>query len=191
MNANIRIAAPSDAQALVKIYAPYVEKTAITFEYSVPSVEEFSARIAKTLTKYPYLVAEYGGEIVGYAYTGAFHEREAYNHCAEISIYLRRDMHRKGLGSALYSAIEKISAAQNLLNIYACIASPKRESAYLDRCSEHFHERMGYSCVGRFNGCGYKFGEWFDMVYMEKRISTPHSPQSQFIPFSELTDVDF
>lgn len=188
MSVIIRKAELSDAEKLLEIYAPYVKKTAITFEYNIPSKEEFSARIAKTLEKYPYLVAEENNEPLGYAYTSAFHERAAYSHCAEVSIYLREDMRRKGLGKRLYSALEQISNAQNILNLYACIGSPIKQSDYLDSSSERFHERMGYSFVGRFHACGYKFGEWFDMVYMEKRISAPRSPQEQFIPFSKLKE---
>lgn len=191
LNAAIRIAVPSDARGLLEIYAPYVEKTAITFEYSVPSAEEFSARIAKTLEKYPYLVAEENGELLGYAYTSAFHERAAYSHCAELSIYLRGDMRRRGLGRRFYAALESISNAQNIHNLYACIGSPAKESAHLDRSSEQFHKRIGYSYVGRFQACGYKFGEWYDMVYMEKRISAPRQPQPPFVPFPALTEDVF
>ena len=56
-NIRIRLATPADAPALLDVYAPYVRQTAITFEYDVPSVEEFTARIEQTLTRYPYLVA--------------------------------------------------------------------------------------------------------------------------------------
>ena len=75
----IRRARENDAEALLKIYAPYVEHTAITFEYEVPSVEEFRSRIRHTLEKYPYLVAEEDGELLGYAYVGPFHDRPAYD----------------------------------------------------------------------------------------------------------------
>lgn len=79
-NVNIRVASPDDAEKLLKIYAPYVEKTAITFEYDVPTVHEFKKRIENTLERYPYLVAEVGDKIVGYAYTGSFVGRAAYDH---------------------------------------------------------------------------------------------------------------
>ena len=75
----IRIAEEADAEKLLEIYAPYVEKTAITFEYTVPSLEEFRERIRETLKKYPYLIAEKDGEVLGYAYTGAFGKRAAYS----------------------------------------------------------------------------------------------------------------
>ena len=97
----IRAAAVEDAAELLEIYKPYVEHTAITFEYEVPSVEEFAARITKTLQKYPYLVAEYEGRLIGYAYAGAFKERAAYDWSIETSVYVREDMKRMGVGRAL------------------------------------------------------------------------------------------
>ncbi len=79
---NIRLVNKNDAVVLVAIYAPYVEKTAITFKYDVPSVEEFFGRIEKTLERYPYLVAEEEGVILGYAYASTYYGREAYNWAA-------------------------------------------------------------------------------------------------------------
>ena len=94
MSILIRPASPADAQALLAIYTPYVVQTAITFEYDVPTPVEFTARIAATLEKYPYLVAEQDGVPVGYAYAGAFHERAAYDWSVETSIYV--EQHQKG-----------------------------------------------------------------------------------------------
>ena len=73
----IRPAKLSDAPAIQAIYAPYVEKTAITFEYEVPSVQEFEARISKTLEKFPYLVVEEDGRVLGYAYASTYYARTA------------------------------------------------------------------------------------------------------------------
>ena len=177
-NVRIRIASPADAEALRSIYAPYVENTAITFEYEVPSLEDFQLRIRRTLQRYPYLAAERDGEILGYAYTGAFVGRAAYDWAAETSIYLREDMRKQGLGRRLYQALEDISRAQNITNLYACIAWPEREDAYLTRNSVQFHAHMGYGEAGRFQKCGYKFGRWYDMVWMEKMLAGhPDVPQ--------------
>ena len=87
-NIRIRLATPADAPALLDVYAPYVRQTAITFEYDVPSVEEFTARIEQTLTRYPYLIAEVDGAVAGYAYASPFHARAAYGWDTELSIYL-------------------------------------------------------------------------------------------------------
>ena len=172
----IRPATPNDAAALAAIYAPYVTDTAISFEYTVPTVEEFRRRICKTLEKYPYLVAEGDGEPLGYAYTAPFVGRAAYDWAAETSIYVRRDCRHMGVGRRLYEALEAVSRAQNLLNLNACIGWPETEDAYLTRNSAQFHAHMGYRMVGTFYNCGYKFGRWYHMVWMEKQLDR-HPPQ--------------
>lgn len=186
-NVNIRVASPDDAQRLLEIYAPYVEKTAITFEYDVPSVHEFKKRIEHTLEKYPYLVAEIGDEIVGYAYTGSFVGREAYNHSAETSIYVDGNYRHGGIGKKLYEAIEEISAAQNITNLYACIGYPTVEDEHLTMNSVNFHAHLGYKLVGRFEKCGRKFDTWYDMVWMEKIIGEHDEEIRDFIPFPSLS----
>ena len=183
---SLRVASPEDAEALLRIYAPYVLETAITFEYDVPSVEEFRGRISRTLERYPYLCAVLDGEIVGYAYTGAFHERAAYDWCAEISIYLDKDRRGLGAGRRLYQAIEKLSLAQNIFNLNACIACPEVEDEYLTNNSVEFHAHMGYRMVGRFHNCGYKFGRWYHMVWMEKLLAEHPEVPKAVVPFSQI-----
>lgn len=174
----IRIAAVADAEALLGIYAPYVTDTAITFEYEIPSVEEFAGRITHILEKYPYLVAERQGEIVGYAYAGGFHARAAYAWAAETSIYVSRESKKCGVGGALYRALEAALSAQGILNMNACIAYPQQEDEHLTRNSVDFHAHMGYRWVGEFRQCGYKFDRWYDMVWMEKLIGAHHPGQA-------------
>lgn len=169
----VRPASPEDAAALLAIYAPYVEKTAVTFEYDVPTLEDFTGRIARTLERYPYLAAEAGGTVLGYAYAGPFKERAAYDWAVETTVYLRQDARRRGIGRALYGALERCLAAQGVLNLGACIAAPEREDEYLTRDSVEFHSRLGYRLVGEFRQCGCKFGRWYNMVWMEKHIG-PH-----------------
>lgn len=166
----IRTVTPADAEELLKIYAPYVENTAITFEYEVPTVQEFEGRIRNILKKFPYLAAEQDGEIVGYAYVSPFHERAAYQWGVETTVYVRGDKKKQGIGKALYEALENILALQNILNLNACIGYPKAEDEHLTKNSVQFHERMGYRFVGEFYKCGYKFGRWYNMVWMEKHI---------------------
>ena len=101
----IRVAALDDAEELLEIYAPYVRETAITFEYEVPSPEEFRERIAHTLEKYPYLVAEHDGKIVGYAYVSPFKERAAYAWAVETYLYVDQYCTRMGIGKKLPSAL--------------------------------------------------------------------------------------
>ncbi len=186
--ATIRLATLADAPALLAIYAPYVQNTAITFEYEVPSLEEFEDRMRHTMARYPYLVAEADGTVLGYAYASSFHEREAYGWGAEVTIYVRQDQQRRGLGRALYSALERALTRQGVLSAYACIAYTKAEDIYLTNNSSVFHEHLGYRLVGRFRKCGYKFNRWYDMVWMEKQLG-PHSVSPEPVRnFPEVAD---
>ena len=166
----IRNATVADAERLLEIYSYYVEKTAISFEYDTPSLEEFTNRIANTLKKFPYLVVEEDSVVQGYAYAGPFKERAAYNHSCELSIYLARDAHGRGYGRKLYEALEVALKAKGILNLYACIGDPIIEDEYLTKNSEQFHQHLGFVKVGEFHKCGYKFGRWYNMIWMEKII---------------------
>ncbi|MBR1405236.1 MAG: N-acetyltransferase [Treponema sp.] len=169
----IRNATSADAERLLEIYAYYVEHTAITFEYDVPTLEEFKTRIQTTLAQFPYLCLVSGENIVGYAYAGIFHEREAYKHSVELSIYIDKNEKKHGFGRALYTALERELQERGIYNLYACIAYPgSDEDEYLTKDSVRFHERLGFSVVGRFTKCGRKFNRWYDMVYMEKLIGS-------------------
>ena len=188
MEIRIEIATPADAAALLEIYAHYVKHTAITFEYDVPSLEEFAQRIKNTLEKYPYLIAKRGGEILGYAYAGAFHPRAAYGWAAELAIYVKNGCQKMGVGKRLYAALEEILKAQGILNLNACIAYPETEDEYLTKNSVEFHRHLGYRLVGQFSQCGYKFGRWYHMVWMEKIIGEHLENQPPVRPFPEIKD---
>ena len=185
-NIIIRPVVEDDAPALLAIYGWYVLHSAVTFEYDVPAEEEFRRRIARTLEKYPYLAAEKDGVILGYAYAGAFHSRAAYGWAAELSIYLDREARGRGLGRRLYEAMEAALKAMGVANLYACIASPITEDEYLDNASERFHARLGYVTVGRFHRCGYKFGRWYDMIWMEKNVGEHECPPRDVVPYPSL-----
>ena len=101
----IRIATVEDAESIQKIYAPYVLNTTITFELEPPTVKEMADRISHTLEKYPYLVAVEEGEVIGYAYAGTLYDRRAYDHSAELSIYIDDGKRHKGIGHLLYNAL--------------------------------------------------------------------------------------
>ncbi|WP_434311709.1 GNAT family N-acetyltransferase [Hominifimenecus sp. rT4P-3] len=184
----IRIATEQDAEQLREIYAYYVKNTAITFEYEVPSVDEFRTRICKTLERYPYLVAERENIPVGYAYAGAFKERKAYDWSVETTIYVAKDVRKSGVGRELYAALENALAYQNIINLNACIASPIVEDEYLTANSIQYHEHFGYKVVGEFHKCGYKFGRWYNMVWMEKCIAEHPDHPLPMIPFARIRD---
>ena len=198
----LRIATTYDAPAILEIYAPYIRDTAITFEYVVPSVEEFAVRISSTLANYPFIVAKQKGRVIAYAYAGVFKTRAAYCHSVESSIYVKQSAKQQGVGSILYAALESILLAQNVFSINACIAVPVGENdPYLTTGSVLFHENQGYKQAGRFHGCAYKFNRWYDIVWMQKlqhghieRLEKCMYDESDettntvpsFIPFSEL-----
>ncbi len=187
----IRIAREEDAARLLEIYSYYVEHTAITFEYEIPSEEEFRERIRHTLSRYPYLVEEQDGRIVGYVYAGAFKGRAAYDWAVETSIYVEKGDHRHGVGRDLYEALEQALRLQGIRNAEACIAAPRGEDPYLPPDSIAFHEHLGYHLVGRFEECAYKFGRWYDMVWMEKFIGDhPEEPGAvaKILSFPEIRD---
>lgn len=168
----IRTATVDDAEALLNIYGYYVTHTAISFEYEVPTAEEFKRRIGNTLKKYPYLAAVQDKEILGYAYAGPFVGRAAYDWSAEVTIYLAADKRKQGLGRMLYEALEQELIKMGILNLYACIGCIETSDEYLTNNSAQFHEHMGYTKAGHFHKCGYKFGRWYDMIWMEKIIGS-------------------
>lgn len=182
----IRLASEDDAEELLKIYEPYVRKTAVTFEYDVPSVEEFRTRIKNVLVKFPYLIAEENSVILGYAYVGIFKNRPAYDWDVESSIYVRTDMRRNGVGRLLYDSLEAMLEEQGILNFNACVACPEVEDEYLTMNSVRFHERLGFRKVGEFHKCGYKFGRWYNMTWMEKHIGEHVDNQPEVKPFSQV-----
>lgn len=169
-NITIRSATTADAEQILNIYSYYVQNTAISFEYNVPTLDEFSTRITNTLEKYPYLVAEQDDKIIGYAYGSQFHERDAYSWCAEVSIYVDVNTRNSGVGRTLYEALEKALKEMGILNLYACISYTDTEDEYLNNNSAQFHAHLGYKENGRFHKCGYKFNRWYDMIWMEKFI---------------------
>ena len=187
----IRTAVADDAGKLLEIYSYYVRNTAVTFEYEVPAEAEFRGRIENTLRKYPYLVALYEGEVAGYCYASAFHPRAAYGWDAETSIYLRNDMHRKGIGRLLYERLEEILRQMNIVNLYACIACTQdKDDPYLTNNSPDFHAHLGYVKAGHFAKSGYKFGRWYDMTFMEKTIGERAEKMPEVIPFAELPSLN-
>lgn len=166
----IRKARPEDAERLLEIYSYYVDRTAVSFEYDSPSTEEFRKRIENTLAHYPYIVIESDGRLQGYAYAGPFKSRDAYEWSCEVSIYIDRYARGRGLGKLLYAALEDRLRCMGILNMYACIAYTEKEDEYLNNDSEKFHSKMGFRKCGEFHECGFKFGRWYDMIWMEKTI---------------------
>ena len=183
----IRLATVEDAAAVRAIYAPYVVETSVTFETVVPEVEEFERRISTTLEKYPYLVAELDGQVVGFSYAMAFRPRISYIRSVETSIYVKKDLKRGGIGGKLYRTLAQILALQNVYNLNACIAHMDPPNEYVPATSRLFHEKIGFKKAAHFTKCARKFDQWIDMIWMEWiPVEHPETPD-EFIP---LPDVD-
>ena len=136
-----------DAERLVEIYSYYVLNTAVSFEYDVPSVDEFKERICHTKEKYPYLVCLKDNRIIGYVYAGPYSTREAYSWTVSTSIYIDKEYRRCGAGSMLYKALEEELKKRGIINLLAGVAYIDEEDEYLSHDSYKFHLREGYSEV--------------------------------------------
>lgn len=173
-----RFASEEDAAQLLDVYAPYVQNTAVSFEYEVPSLQEFTERIRTVTQNYPYLVCEIAGRIVGYAYAQRQKARAAYGWNAELSIYLRQEYVRRGIGRAFYTALIDILRMQGVENVYGGVTMPNAGS-------ERLHEAMGFRRIGVFYHTGYKLGAWHDVAWYERRIGDAERPAA-FVPVSAL-----
>lgn len=164
----IRAATPDDAPELLAIYASYID-TPITFEFELPSKNEFVDRISDTLKTYPYLVLEENGKIRGYAYAGAIQSRAAYQWGAELSIYLDRDFTGHGRGTKLYRCLIECLKSQGIRTVYGCVTTP-------NPASKRLHEKSGFSRIGVFRNAGFKNGEWRDIAWFEKSVGEYSTP---------------
>ena len=171
----IRLATEADVPQMLAIYAPYVLTTTYTFEYEVPTEETFLARFRAITAQFPWLVWEENGQILGYAYGSLPFERAAYAWCAEDSLYLRPEAKKRGIGTKLLKCLEKFLELQGYRKVYAIITA--ENSVSLD-----FHRKNGYLCTATFENCGYKFGRWLGVTWMEKEL--PFVPFLGFFPIS-------
>ena len=169
-NLVIRPVQISDAPRLVEIYAPYILEKAVSFEYKVPTVEEFTQRIKTITQKYPYLVCTEGDKIIGYVYADTYSSREAYNWTVTTSIYVDKDYRRNGAGTLLYEALEEKLKAQGIVNLLAGVAYCEKEDEHLSHDSSKFHLKKGYTEVAHMKGVGKKFDKWYDLIWYQKKI---------------------
>ena len=156
-----RLATVEDAAEILAIYKPYIQKTAITFEYEIPSLEEFSDRISQTLENFPYLVAvNEDDKILGYAYASRYRERKAYDWVVELSVYVAEEAQHLHIGSELYRRLLCFLTELNYQRAYACITYPNPNSV-------KFHEKLGFHWIGVFEKSGYKFDQWWGICWMD------------------------
>lgn len=168
----IRDATPADAAACAAIYAPYVTDTAISFELEPPSTAEMAARITATQATHAWLVLEHDGEVVGYAYGGAYRARPAYRWSTEVSVYVDRGRQRTGGGRALYQALFDRLEARGYRTLVAGMALPNDASIAL-------HRALGFELVGTQRRIGWKHGEWRDVTWMQRTVGDDAVPPTE------------
>ena len=179
----IRLATEADIPAILDIYGPYILDTAISFEYSIPTLEEFTNRFRDITARFPWLVWEEDGEILGYAYASLPFGRAAYRWCAASSIYLAPQAQGRGIGRKLYEALEAILAEQGYRKTYAIITSDNPGSL----C---FHEHTGFRFLAEFPDCGIKFNKLYSVVWMEKSLNPDGIPKVFPKSVNEVVNVD-
>ena len=159
----IRNAGVKDAAAIQAIYAPIVERTAISFEDAPPAAAEMARRIVRTLEAYPYLVAAREGQLLGYAYAGPHRVRPAYRHSVDVTAYVAEAARRQGVGKALYGALLAALADAGYHAAFAGIALP-------NPASESLHKAVGFELVGTYREVGFKFGRWHDVAWWQRLL---------------------
>lgn len=180
MNAfRFRRVTEDDAAQLLDIYAPYVVDSVISFEYEVPSEEDFKQRIRSIAAEYPYFVCEMNGQIIGYAYAHRHMERAAYQWNAEISIYIRQGFTGKGLGKKMCQTLVELLRLQGIRNVFSCVTIPNERSV-------HLHQSMEFSTEGIFQQAGYKCGKWQTIAWFRKNIAPYTNEPASFLPISRI-----
>lgn len=177
----IRFAEVSDVPQMLAIYAPYIENTTSSFEYTVPTVEAFTKRFLEKTEQFAWLVWEEEGVVLGYAYGSAPFERAAYGWCAELSIYLHPSAQGRGIGRKLYAVSEELLRLQGYWKVYAIVTSENLSSVA-------FHEAVGYSVTARFPECGFKFGRWIGTIWLEKPLNTGEMPTHPPVPIRSIVN---
>jgi len=163
----IRLANPSDADAIASIYRPYVETSRISFEEQAPDGAEIAARMCSPL--HPWLIAEENGRVLGYASSSPYHRRPAYRWTVETSIYLAPEAQGRGLGRKLLSTLIELLTRQGYVTAIAAIALPNPVSIAL-------HERLGFVAAGTYCGVGFKLDEWTDVSLWQRDLAPRTAP---------------
>lgn len=173
----IRPATPDDAKAVLSIYAPHVTHGVASFEEDVPSANEMRGRIEARIGRYPWLVAEDEGNMLGYAYGGQFHARAAYRWTVETTVYVAGTAQRRGVGGLLYDALLDRLRRQGFVQAVAKISLPNDASVKL-------HERAGFRRAGVYRQVGWKLGRWVDVGLWQAELTDPSGPPDELLPFA-------
>ena len=176
---SIRPAVREDLPRMLEIYTPYVENTTYSFEYDPPTLTEFTRRFEAITRQFPWLVWEEQGAVLGYAYGSAPFQRAAYGWCAEATVYLCPQAHRRGVGSKLYRVLEDILRMQGYRKLYALVTSENTGSLA-------FHKAVGYRHLAEFSDCGEKFGRLCSVSWLEKDLNRPEDTPRRPVSFLEI-----
>ncbi len=179
MSATIRLATSNDAMGILAIYAPIVRETAISFEVTLPDINEMRRRIDNTLGRFPWLVCAEGQRILGYAYAHRHRDRAAYQWSVDVSVYVNAQARRSGIGRSMYTSLLSLLDLQGFYNAYAGINLPNPASVGL-------HEAMGFGLVGIYRSVGYKLGKWHDVGWWHRALRAPHVPPDPPVEFKRI-----
>ena len=167
----IRFANELDCENILKIYTPYILESAISFETTVPSLQEFTGRFKDINATYPWLVYEENGQILGYAYGSPHRSRCAYSWSCEVTVYVDPSHHQKGVGSLLYKSLFQILKMQGFYNLFAGITQPNEGS-------NKIHTKLGFKKIGTYKNIGYKFSAWHDVSWYQLEINSGSEPRT-------------
>ena len=181
-NLKLRLAGAEDAGAVSEIYRDYVAHTAVTFAGRAPSEEELRERIASDGAVYPVLVCEMEGRVLGFAYAARHMESAAFDFNAAVAMFVDKDAGGKGVGRALYDALERMLRAMGVINLYSQVAAPNPKA-------QHLHTAMGYMEAGRLHKAGFSQGRWRDVIFYEKSLALHDAAPKAVCPVRALEEA--
>jgi phosphinothricin acetyltransferase len=177
--ATLRLVREDDAEHIAAIYAPYANRTAVSFAYRAPTAEEYRERIRRTIARLPWVVCERDGIVVGYAYASPHRLSPAYRWSVETSIYVHPEHHRTGIGRALYATLLQALHLLGYHRAYAGVTDPNPASVGL-------HEAVGFERFATFEEVGYKLGAWQSVIWLVYRLGNDDHPPTEPRLFPDL-----
>ena len=177
----IRLAFEDDARAIAAIYRPVVESTPISFEIQPPDEQEMRSRIAATTQRYPWLVFERAGSVIGFAYASPHRSRAAYQWSVDTSAYVDERFRGQGIGHGLYVSLLAVLSEQGFVNAYAGIALPNPASVAL-------HESLGFTPIAVYRNVGYKLGAWRDVGWWQRQLRSHETPPAHPLGLDALQE---
>lgn len=179
----IRFAREEDLPRILQIYAPYILESTASFEYTVPTLEEFTLRFRQITAQFPWLVYEEKGQVLGYAYGSLAFQRAAYHWSAESSVYLCPEGQGRGIGRRLYEVLEYLLQQQGYRKVYAIVTSENEGSLA-------FHKAVGYTFVAHMPQIGIKFDRLLGITWLEKCLKTGDLPSKFPEPIGAVVNID-